>query len=628
MFKNLSLKFKLSILFGGPMILMTILIVAFGLMTNNLIDKITIINTQKLESTQLVLNADRDIYQALDALQGFSFNKQLDKQEAINTYKENSDQVSERLEKAKNILAANSSVWNKYIHKDTHTNLFEEFEAMSNDFSKWKELANGVFSNSLSFDKQASQFDVTREHINVITEILETGSVAELAILNKAKNEFYFVIASLCLASFLIISLVAVAIQRSILIPIRFLANISLQLAENNLAVEIPDDDTKTEIGELNRAYKKFVNNLKKLVLQVVQSVDEVSANSEEVNASAEQTALGSQQIATNITQLASGTNNVATHVVQLSNRVQQISKGVSELTEGVHQISKNIDDGANHISKINKAIQNVSSEAARVAKLGNETEYKANAGSSHVKKAVDKIDSIRTVSSEISVTISDLGRLSSEIETIVDLIKNISTQTNLLALNAAIEAARAGEHGKGFAVVADEVKKLATQSGEATDNITSMIKEIQNKTNVAVSTMDRGINEVNEGVVVINNAGTALEEIIDQVKSANGNIQIINKEIDAVAVDSDLIVKMIEDISGITDETAASGEKIFAIAKQTSESIDEIASITEESAASSEEISSVAQEQTASMEEISASSHSLAKIAGDLQEQVAVFKL
>ena len=186
------------------------------------------------------------------------------------------------------------------------------------------------------------------------------------------------------------------------------------------------------------------------------------------------------------------------------------------------------------------QVIQNISEEAVSIAKLGNDTENNANAGKEHVKKAVNKIESIRIVSGEISGTIGELGTLSSQIESIVDLIKNISGQTNLLALNAAIEAARAGEHGKGFAVVADEVKKLAGQSGEATDKITSMIKEIQSKTHIAVTSMDKASNEVDEGVTVINDAGKALENIIDQVKQANSKIQGINKEIDGVAKSSD----------------------------------------------------------------------------------------
>ena len=244
--------------------------------------------------------------------------------------------------------------------------------------------------------------------------------------------------------------------------------------------------------------------------------------------------------------------------------------------------------------------IQNISEEADYITTLSHDTENNANDGKNHVNNAVSKISSIKNVAAEISVTIGDLGELSSKIETIVDLIKNIAGQTNLLALNAAIEAARAGEHGKGFAVVADEVKKLASESENATGKITTMIKEIQDKTKVAVITMQKTSTEVEDGVKVINDAGLALETIIDHIKSTNAKIQSVTKEIDGVAKSSDEVVHMIESISSVSQETAASAE----------------------------EIASITQEQTASLEEINANSQSLSKIAEDLQKQVCVFKV
>lgn len=248
------------------------------------------------------------------------------------------------------------------------------------------------------------------------------------------------------------------------------------------------------------------------------------------------------------------------------------------------------------------------------MAKLGNETEHVANQGKEHVAKAVDKIGSIKKVAGDVSSIIGELGVLSSDIEQIVDLIKNISGQTNLLALNAAIEAARAGEHGKGFAVVADEVKKLAAQSGMATDKITGMIKVIQQKTGVAVSTMNKASSEVEEGVIVVNDAGKALENIIMQVKEANSKIQNITVNIDNVAVSAGDVVKMIANVALVTEQTASSAGEISSVTQQTS--------------ASAEEIASISQEQTASLEEISASSQNLAKIAENLMSQVASFKI
>ena len=372
------------------------------------------------------------------------------------------------------------------------------------------------------------------------------------------------------------------------------------EVAQGNLRVKNVENDAKDEIGILAQALNATVDTLKGLVGAVAQSAENISANSEEMSASSGQAAQGAQQTANSTTQLAQG--------------AQQIATSTTQLAQGAQEISRNVEQGAANINKMNKAVQGVSEEAKVVAKLGNDTETNANIGAEHVKKAVNKIESIKKVSEDISVNISELGKLSSDIEQIVDLIKNIAGQTNLLTLNAAIEAARAGEHGKGFAVVADEVKKLAGQSAGATEKITSMIKEIQNKTNIAVTTMGKATTEVEEGVLVVNDAGKALENIITQVKAANVKIQGITNEIDGVAKNSEEMVKMIENISAITEETAASAE--------------EISSIAEETAASTEEISSITEEQTASLEEISASTQTLAAVAETLTKQVSVFKI
>src|SRR5690606_11628351 len=105
----------------------------------------------------------------------------------------------------------------------------------------------------------------------------------------------------------------------------------------------------------------------------------------------------------------------------------------------------------------------------------------------------------------------------------------DISNRTNLLALNATIEAAKAGDAGRGFAVVADEVRKLAERAGKATNDIATLIQSIQAETAAAVRSMEQGTAEVEQGVMMADEAGRSLAQIVAVVNQSSDLIQEIS---------------------------------------------------------------------------------------------------
>jgi len=446
-------------------------------------------------------------------------------------------------------------------------------------------IYRGVQNKTIELAKQGRNAEAVRyfkENIKSGDAVAETFvqlseynvQQAENIHINNEKEAFKatLIIAIIVVFSALFALITGYLIALLIAKPMRKVVENLKEISDGNLGVKNLPVESKDEVGILADALNHTVQNLKSLVSSVVQSVEDISASSEEMSATSEQTALGSQQVATSVDQLAAGSQQQA----------NDVSNGVEKLTN------------------INDLVKDVTVVVKDAALSSKDSTSKAQSGAGKAHEAIKKINEIKTFSTEISVEINELGKLSKEIEVIVDLIKNIAGQTNLLALNAAIEAARAGEHGKGFAVVADEVKKLAAQSAEATEKITTMIKQIQDKTDVAVTNMQTGVKTVEEGVTIVASVEGVLQEISEATDTSKAIMDKTFTDMEVLSENSDDILRMMENI----------------------------ASITEEAAASAEEISSISEEQSASMEEISASAQTLARIAEKLTEQITVFRM
>lgn len=186
----------------------------------------------------------------------------------------------------------------------------------------------------------------------------------------------------------------------------------------------------------------------------------------------------------------------------------------------------------------------------AQAAQSSQQSGEAARKGGEVVVKTIDKIQSISAVVERSAQMFEVLNKSCDEIGAMVTMISQIASKTNLLALNAAIEAARAGEQGRGFAVVADEVRSLASNTTVATKEISDIVTTIQKGVADTAIVMKEAHTEVSEGIILADEAGQALDEIVSETKSV---LDMINE----IASASD------ESAETVTDKTAYQLDRI-----------------------------------------------------------------
>ena len=370
--------------------------------------------------------------------------------------------------------------------------------------------------------------------------------------------------------SLLALSIITVILATIIIAPVRDLMRVAEALGSGDLSKKA-NVKSADELGQLGTTLNNTIDRLQGLVQteadrdkmqhQVMDLLSIVSGAAEgDLTVKAEVTAdaLGSVADAFNLminglTALVSQASNVAHEIQSSTGDILQASE---RMRRGAEQQTAQIQGASGAVNEMSHTIQRMAENAEAATQASLKATQAAVKGGSSVSETIKGMQRIRAAVQTTGKKIKGLGERSLEIGAIIEVINEIATQTNLLALNAAIEAARAGEQGKGFAVVADEVRKLAERAARATKDITSLIKGIQVETSEAVTVMEEGTREVEEGTKLADQAGAALREIEQIVKQTSGLVtDITNSAANQVKV-SESVVTSMDSISKLTQDT------------------------------------------------------------------------
>ncbi len=204
---------------------------------------------------------------------------------------------------------------------------------------------------------------------------------------------------------------------------------------------------------------------------------------------------------------LRSGAETVARLAAEISRSVAEASDQAArgrDAAEEVHATTSTIARDAREAA-------GASERAVQIA-----TEHRATIGT-----AIERLVSAKGFVGESGAIMADLGDETRRVTSFIGVIKDLAEQTNLLALNAAIEAARAGEEGRGFAVVAEEIRKLAEQSGRASEEASVLVATLVGQMERATRQMDRGRSLVSDVETLSGSARDAMAQVVDSSRAA-----------------------------------------------------------------------------------------------------------
>ncbi len=284
--------------------------------------------------------------------------------------------------------------------------------------------------------------------------------------------------------------------------------------------------------------------------------------------------------IADSVNQAVEEMRSLVTTINETSVRVSasaQEARGTALRLEEASDHQRNqIEKASETVRAMSRAMGEMAENAGESAAIAQQSVEIAAAGGSTVRRTIAGMDNIRDQIQETSKRIKRLGESSQEIGNIVELIEDIADQTNILALNAAMQAAMAGEAGRGFAVVADEVQRLAERSANATKQIDALVRTIQADTNEAVSSMESSTSEVVSGAKLAEDAGEALQRIEKVSQEIAKSTQDIASRLQQQSQDAGSINNAMDVIQEITGQTSEGTE-------QTTQSIENLAKMAEQ---------------------------------------------